>query len=243
MGEIACDFIGYRVLVVGGTRGVGLEIAHAFADCGADVVVTGTMMLRELYDADLSRFDYEMVNLARQDSVDNLATTLGDIDAVIVCAGANLPAGLPASERDFLGGAVLSGLLGPGYLARKLRLRLAQSPAPGGGAMVLVGPTKRWWEILEPAEQAGRSIAEFTTRTAASWATIGARINTVLCPGSGGSLVPRQYGTSEPAATQRAGGGVLVREQPTLVQAAADTALFLASEPAARLNGQVLQLS
>lgn len=243
MGEIACDFIGYRVLVVGGTRGAGLEIAHAFADCGARVVVTGTLMLRELYDADLSRFEYEMVNLARQDSVDNLATSLGDVDVVVVCAGANLPSALPADERDFIGGAVLSGLLGPGYLARKLRLRLAQSPAPGGGAMVLVGPARRWWEILQPSEETGRSIIDFTTRTAQSWTTIGARINTVLCPESAASLVPRQYGARESATTQRAGGGVLVREQPTILRAVADTALFLASEPAGRLNGQVLQLS
>jgi 3-oxoacyl-[acyl-carrier protein] reductase len=61
------DFTGYEVLVVGGTRGEGHAIASSFARSGASVTVTGTMMLRALYDTDLSQFDYESVNLARQD--------------------------------------------------------------------------------------------------------------------------------------------------------------------------------
>jgi 3-oxoacyl-[acyl-carrier protein] reductase len=242
MGEIAYDFAAYRVLVVGGTRGVGLEVAHAFADSGATVCVTGTMMLRELYDADLSRFDYEMVNLARQESIDNLAVSLGEVDIAVVAAGANLPYALPPSERDFIGGAVLSGLLGPGYLARKLRLRLAQSPAPGGGVMVLTGGARRWWEIAQTPDEASKSLRELTSRTAEGWVTLGARFNSVLEPDRPPSFFPRQA-SSQGRSTAHRSGDLLVRDQPRLQQAVTDATLFLASESAARLNGQVLQLS
>ena len=96
------DFTGYQVLVVGGTRGEGHAIASAFADAGASVTVTGTMMLRELYDTDLSRFDYEQVNLARQESIDHLAGVVRHLDVLVLAATCNLPYGLPPSEHAFL---------------------------------------------------------------------------------------------------------------------------------------------
>ena len=80
------DFTDYQVLVVGGTRGEGHSIASAFAAAGAYVTVTGTMMLRSLYDADLSAFDYESVNLARQESIDNLVGSVSHIDVLVLAA-------------------------------------------------------------------------------------------------------------------------------------------------------------
>ena len=96
------DFTGYEVLVVGGTRGDGHTIATSFARAGASVTVTGTMMLRSLYDTDLSPFDYESVNLARQDSIDHLVGMVGHLDVLVLAAGCNLPFGLPPSERAFI---------------------------------------------------------------------------------------------------------------------------------------------
>ena len=107
------DFNGYQVLVVGGTRGEGHRIASAFAASGASVTVTGTMMLRSLYDSDLSAFDYESVNLARQDSIDHLVGTIGHIDVLVLAASCNLPYGLPPDEQAFITEAARSGLLGP----------------------------------------------------------------------------------------------------------------------------------
>ena len=93
------DFSGYQVLVVGGTRGEGHSIASAFAASGASVTVTGTMMLRSLYDTDLSAFDYESVNLARQESIDHLAGTVSHLDVLVLAASCNLPYGLPPVSR------------------------------------------------------------------------------------------------------------------------------------------------
>ena len=133
------DFTGYEVLVIGGTRGEGHTIASAFARSGANVTVTGTMMLRALYDTDLAAFDYESVNLARQESIDNLVGIIGHLDVLVLAASCNLPFGLPADERAFIAEAARSGLLGPTFLTTRMRLKLGQSPAPGGGCVINTG--------------------------------------------------------------------------------------------------------
>ena len=96
------DFAGYEVLVVGGTRGQGHAIATEFARAGASVTVTGTMMLRALYDTDLSAFAYESVNLARQPSIDHLVGVVEHLDVLVLAASCHLPYGLPTSEQAFI---------------------------------------------------------------------------------------------------------------------------------------------
>ena len=47
MTGVTFDFGGARVLVTGGTSGIGLAIAHAFVDAGAVVTITGTRATRD----------------------------------------------------------------------------------------------------------------------------------------------------------------------------------------------------
>lgn len=245
MRALTFDFTAYRVLVIGGTQGTGLTVAHAFADAGAQVTVTGTMMLRELYDADLTPFDYEMVNLARQDSIDQLVSSVDDVDVVVLAAGCNLPYGLPDHERSFIAEAVRSGVLGPMFLATRLRLKLSHSPAPGGGCFIMTGAARRWWELTTSPEQATDELAAATTRAAEAWAGIGTRINAVIEPARS-SLLPRQA-TREAfiatAAQREQGGDVMVRTQRRVTEAVSDATLFLASDAAARITGQTIRLS
>ena len=42
MNSTTFHFIGANVLVTGGSNGIGLAIAHAFASAGANVTITGT---------------------------------------------------------------------------------------------------------------------------------------------------------------------------------------------------------
>lgn len=240
MSDTAHDFRGYQVLVVGGTRGTGHTIATAFADAGADVTVTGTMMLRELYDSDLSRMDYETVNLARQNSIDNLAAAIGALDVLVLAAGANLPYGLPESERAFITEAVRSGVLGPTFLTTRLRLKLSQSPAQGGGCVIQTGAMRRWHELARPEADATQELTAATERAADGCAGIGIRVNTIV--ESPRSLLPRQ--AVAPRATHLAAGDTMVRTAaPSVAASVADTALFLASDAAARISGQTIKVS
>lgn len=241
MSSLVHDFTGYQVLVVGGTRGTGHTIAAAFVEAGADVTVTGTMMLPELYDTDLSGMGYESVNLARQESIDHLAASINPLDVLVMAAGANLPYGLPDSELAFISDAVRSGVLGPAFLATRLRLRLGQSPALGGGCLIHTGATRRWYEVARPGCDSTQELIESTERSAESWAGIGIRVNSIVETPRG--LLPRQMVPG--ARTLPSGlGDTMIRTQPPSVDISlADSALFLASESAARISGQTIRVS
>ena len=54
-------FDGYRILVTGGSSGIGNAIATAFRDAGAEVAATGTRP-REAYERDLEGIEFHTVD-------------------------------------------------------------------------------------------------------------------------------------------------------------------------------------
>ncbi len=236
----AYDFTGYQVMVVGGTRGEGHAIATAFALAGASVTATGTMMLRSLYDTDLSLFDYESVNLARQPSIDQLAVGVDHLDVLVLAAGCNLPYGLPPHEQDFVAGAARSGLLGPTFLTTRLRIKLSHSPAPGGGCVVNTDAVRAWLELSSTREEAQAELVDATQRAGDKWAGLGVRVNSVVHAPR--AVLPRQYAPGAAPTGSRVAGDTLVRSHQRLSDATTDATLFLASAAASRITGQTLRL-
>ena len=97
-----------RVLVSGGSRGIGYAIANAFAERGAVVAITGREA--DTLEAAASRMDGEATAVvcdvadtgAIEPAVASVIESLGHIDTLVNCAGVNRrkPA-LDLSEEDY----------------------------------------------------------------------------------------------------------------------------------------------
>ncbi|HCN32837.1 MAG TPA: short-chain dehydrogenase [Rhodobiaceae bacterium] len=136
---IKYDFCGYRVLVTGGTSGIGLSAAGMYRDAGADVVITGTKP-QENYDVDLSGFNFKQMDLEDNASIDAVAKEVsaeGGLDVLVNNAGlAFASQGLDEHDPDVFARAIQMHLTGVYRLSHGLVDRLAESKLPGGGAIV-----------------------------------------------------------------------------------------------------------
>jgi len=176
------DFAGARVLVTGGSSGIGLAIASGFADAGATVLVTGTRAAASDYaGVDLRRFDYRPLQLLERDSVDALASSQGRLDILVNNAGANFPGGRNEWLPDVYADALTMNLANVMRLSVGCRKSLAASPLAGGASVVnLVSMSAFRAARLVPGYAAAKSgLLALTRELALSWLKDGIRVNAV----------------------------------------------------------------
>lgn len=94
------DFSGHAVLVTGGTSGIGLAIARAFRDAGAQVAITGTRAGPGDYDVDLSGLAYQRADMADLEALPGLAASFPRLDVLVNNAGTAVRED-PLSETAF----------------------------------------------------------------------------------------------------------------------------------------------
>lgn len=85
------DFSGKRVLVVGGSSGIGNGIAQAFRQRGAEVHVWGTRASAADYDptdgSDLSGLGYSCVDVSNPDAIEAAPLPFAVLDVLVLCQG------------------------------------------------------------------------------------------------------------------------------------------------------------
>lgn len=247
MSDPTFDFTGARVLVTGARSGIGAALALAFAEAGAELIVTGTRSSAADYDAPVPG-TYRRCRMTESGDIDDLAgfvdAELGALDVLVNNAGANLPGGRDEHDPDVFAESVQINLVGTHRLSARCRpllasgTRAAGSPA-GGSAVINLASMAAFFGIpMVPGYAAAKAGIVGLTRTlAVAWAADGIRVNAVApglidtpmtAPMKGFDFLTRPMLDRTPMARWGTPADV------------APAVLFLASSAAAFITGQTL---
>lgn len=234
------DFDGARVLVTGGTSGIGASTAAAYRDAGATVTVTGTRPTAADYDADLSGYRYLQMDIEKGESIDAVATALPGLDILINNAGMALASlGLDENEPEVFARSVNMLLVGAFRMARQTLGLLENSQWQGGASIVSIASMSSFFgiPIVVGYGAAKTGLLGLTRTLAVQWGERGIRVNAVA---AGLTRSRMTAGTFEQEAWTA----------PTLVrtplgrlgdpQDISNAILFLTSPAAAWITGQTL---
>jgi NAD(P)-dependent dehydrogenase (short-subunit alcohol dehydrogenase family) len=178
--RVRFDFSGARVLVTGGSNGIGLGIARAFDAAGAAVIITGTRAAASDYDHDLSAFAYHSLDLRDGKALDALAGSLDSLDVLVNNAGANLMV-RDEWKPEVFEEAVRINLFGAFQLAVACKELLARSPLDGGGSILNIASMSAFVAVpFVPGYGAAKAaIVQMTKNLGVAWARDGVRVNAV----------------------------------------------------------------
>ena len=179
MGSVTFDYSGHSVLVTGGSNGIGLAIARAFADAGAVVTITGTRGNAADYDSDLDGFAYRPLRVEDPAAVDAFIADTGDVDVLINNAGTAVRAPEGHSPEGFERNMAIN-LNSVFRLSQGLRDRLARRP---GSIVNIASMTSYIASPRVPGYGASKAaILQMTMSLAELYAPEGIRVN-AIAPG------------------------------------------------------------
>ena len=179
--NVSYDFSGSRVLVTGGSSGIGTAIATAFAEAGARVSITGTRTAASEYETDLGRFAYHSLQMTDSDGISALASRLDGLDVLINNAGANFPGGKNEAIPDVFEESVAINLFGAYRMSVACREMLAKSDLDGGSSIINLASMSSYFAVpVVPGYAAAKgAIVQMTKNLAVSWVADGIRVNAV----------------------------------------------------------------
>lgn len=236
----AFSLTGLRIVVTGAESGLGLAIATAFVEAGAEVI--GADLSVDSGDTSTARpFRRMHLDLCDRasvtDLVDRAVDALGGIDACVNCAGIGGRSPAAAYPDEVWDRVIATNLTGSFAMARAVGAHML---AQGSGSLIniasiggLVGyPGSVGYQASKGA------IVQMTRSLAVEWGPAGVRVNAIAPGHIATELVRRQWET-EPELREfflsRTPLGRL--GEPSDI---AHAAVFLASEASRMITGQVL---
>jgi NAD(P)-dependent dehydrogenase (short-subunit alcohol dehydrogenase family) len=237
--EVRFDFSSARVLVTGGSGGIGLGIARAFRDAGARVAITGRRARASDYDADLTGFEYHPLDACDGEGIARLAASLGSLDVLVNNAGENYPFDPSEWDPEVFERSVAVNLLAPFRLAIACKPLLAASRLSGGSSVINVASMAAFRAVtFVPGYGAAKAgIVQMTKNLAIAWVRNRIRVNAVAPGLIESGMTAAMRGMPELAQAELAKCPMGRWGTP---EDLAPAFLFLASSAASFLTGQTL---
>ncbi len=233
------DYSGAQVLVTGGSNGIGLAIAKAFADSQAAVTITGTRKSPADYGHDLSRFRYRQLDLRDRAALAALGRCFEHLDVLVNNAGSTRA--YEEWKPDVFRDAIDILLMSVFELSIACKPALQKSQLEGGASVVNIASMAAFLASCgstNPGYAAAKAgVVLLTKNLGSSWAPDHIRVNAVA---------PGLIETNMTAPMK----GVEAMERPVIertpmgrwgnAEEIADPVLFLASSAARFVTGQTL---
>ncbi|HOB94245.1 MAG TPA: SDR family NAD(P)-dependent oxidoreductase [Aquabacterium sp.] len=240
------NFSGQRVLVVGGSSGIGNGVAHAFRQRGAEVHVWGTRASAADYDgiegSDLAGLHYACVDVADPDQIERAPQPGGagaTLDVLVLCQGtvAYKRAEFEREGWDRVMAINLDSLM---HCCRRFKPALLPSAGREGGKIIIVSSIAGLGgsNVGNPAYAASKAGAMSLVRTlGVAWAPDGIRVNG-MAPGLVDTKLTK-ITTQNPKRLEGALANIPMHRLGTPADMAG-AVLFLASPLGAYMAGQNL---
>jgi NAD(P)-dependent dehydrogenase (short-subunit alcohol dehydrogenase family) len=233
---------GRRVIVTGGTKGIGAGIARGFLRCGAQVLVCARHEPASPPAADGRTAAFAIADVRDPEQAQQLvavaADRFGGVDVVVSNAGGSPPAAAATASPRFHARVIELNLTAPLHVAQAANAVMQEQP--DGGSIIMIGSVSGTRPSPGTAAYgaAKAGLHHLVTSLAIEWAPK-VRVNTVV-PGfvaTDGSLP--HYGDAGAVAAVAAGVPLGRMATPDDV---ADACLYLASPRAAYVSGASLTL-
>ena len=241
------DVSGSIVLVSGGSRGIGESIALAFAERGANVIITGrdpetlgeAVKRINVGDGTTEGIVCDVTDTASIDScVDQAVETYGHIDTLVNCAGVNIRKPVlefSAEDFDFLLDINLRGAF---LMSQKVGVQMIEQ---GGGSQINIDSlsSDKAIDQIVPYSMSKAAMSSMSQGLASEWGKYGVRVNS-LAPGFIMTELTRGLWTQE----HMKSWGKVVTPLQRMGQPGdlIGTAIFLASQASAFITGQVIRI-
>lgn len=236
------DYSGAKVLVTGGTSGIGAATAAAYRDAGANVTITGTRASAADYDEDLSGYRYLQLDVENAESIAQVGAALPQLDILVNNAGFALPSiGLDEYDPEVFSRAVNMHLISAYRMSHACFEALSRSTQPGGASIICVASMSSYFGIgIVPGYGAAKTgILGLVRVLATQWGPHNIRVNAVAAG------ITRSRMTADTVNNPAYSAPTLARTPAGRLGEPNDIAgpiLFLTSDAAGWVTGQTLPI-